>query len=228
MPQILLHQWQISPFCAKVRAVLEHKGLEYSCCDYNGLRALKVGGLSSVGKLPVLDYEGERITDSSAISAFLEERHPEAPLWPEDPILRAEAQLWEDWADESLYWLEVYFRFADPVAARATAVLLTKGRPGFETMLMGQIAPRMYAKKLQAQGLGRMAREDVEAKLFGHLDDLETVLESRSWLVGPRKTLADIAAAVQLRETMRTSPLRPRMEERRAVCEWIARTLPGE
>ena len=227
MPEILLHQWQISPFCAKVRAVLEHKGLEYSVRGYNGLLALRAKGLSSAGKLPVLDYDGERITDSSMIAAFLEQRHPDPPLWPEDPVVRAQARLWEDWADESLYWLEIYFRFNDPAAARATAALLTEGRPGFETLLMGQIAPRMYGRKLQAHGLGRMAREDVEAKLFGHLDDLEAVLESQSWLVGSRRTLADIAAAAQIREIMRTSPLRPRMEERRAVGEWLARTLPN-
>src|SRR5262245_13801112 len=104
MPAIVLHQWSISPFCGKVRRILEHKGLAYEVIDYNGFKARKASTLSSVGKLPVLDYDGERIQDSSDIAAFLEAKHPDKPIFPTDPELRARAHFWEDWADESLYW----------------------------------------------------------------------------------------------------------------------------
>ena len=40
-PAIVLHQWAISPFCGKVRRILEHKGLPFEVVDYNGLRARK-------------------------------------------------------------------------------------------------------------------------------------------------------------------------------------------
>ena len=66
VPAIILHQWRISPFCGKVRRVLEHKRLAYDVVDYNGLRARKASGLSAAGKLPVLDYDGERIRGRQA------------------------------------------------------------------------------------------------------------------------------------------------------------------
>ena len=100
MVDVVLHQWEFSPFCAKIRRILEHKCISYETVDYNGMKRLAVGKLSSVGKLPVLDYDGERIQESSRIAAYLDERHPEPPLLPEEPSERAMALLLEDWADE--------------------------------------------------------------------------------------------------------------------------------
>jgi len=128
MAAIVLHQWSISPFCGKVRRILEHKGLAYEIVNYNGFRARKASGLSSAGKLPVLDYDGERIQDSSDIAAFLEARHPEQPIFPADPELRARAHFWEDWADESLFWFEAHQRFMYREARLEAAKALTEGR----------------------------------------------------------------------------------------------------
>lgn len=224
MPAIVLHQWEISPFCGKVRRILEHKGLPYEAVSYNGLRALKATGLSSVGKLPVLDYDGERVQDSSDIAAFLEERHPEPPLFPADPEARALAKIWEDWADESLYWFEIHQRFLyDDARAQATA-LLTAGRPAIERAVMARVLKGLYRKKLVAQGLGRMAPERVEQKLLGHVDTLEGLLARREWLVGDRRSIADIAVASQLAEILRSSHLAPEIRKRPRVTEWLARS----
>lgn len=224
-PTILLHQWEISPFCAKARALLAHKGLAFEVRNYNGIHARKAAGLTPTGTLPVLDYGDERIGDSTAIAAFLEERHPDPPLWPADPRDRALTRIYEDWADESLYYFEVYLRFLYPEAAKAAAASLSDGRSGLERMLMELIFPRMYKKKLTAHGLARMPRDRVEGKLWGHLDDLETLVADRDWLVGDARTIADIAVASQLREMMRTSPLRAEFERRKAVVTFIERTL---
>jgi glutathione S-transferase len=223
MPAIVLHQWVISPFCGKVRRILEHKGLAYEVVNYNGLKARKASGLSGVGKLPVLDYDGERIQDSSDIAAFLEGKHPEQPIFPADPELRARAHIWEDWADESLYWFEVYQRFMYPEAREKAAALLAEGRPALERVLVARVIKRMYAKKLAAQGLGRMTPERVEQKLLGHVDTLETLLGRRKWLVGDGRTIADIAVASQLAEIVRSSHLAPEIAKRAKLTEWLAR-----
>jgi glutathione S-transferase len=223
MPAIVLHQWLISPFCGKVRRILEHKGLAYEVVNYNGLKARKASGLSSTGKLPVLEYDGERIQDSSEIAAFLESRHPERPIFPSDPEQRARAHFWEDWADESLFWFEVHQRFMYPEARAQAAALLAEGRPGFERVLIAGAVKRIYAKRLVAQGLGRMTPERVEQKLLGHVDRLETLLGQRTWLVGDTRTIADIAVASQLAEIVRSSHLAPEIGKRAKVSEWLAR-----
>ncbi len=223
MPAIVLHQWSISPFCGKVRRILEHKGLAYEVVDYNGIKARKASGLTPAGKLPVLDYDGERIQDSSDIAAFLEQKHPEPPIYPADPELRARAHFWEDWADESLYWFEVHQRFMYPDARAKAAALLAEGRPGFERVLISRAIKRIYTRKLAAQGLGRMTAERVEQKLLGHVDMLDALLAGRRWLVGDGRTIADIAVASQLAEIARSSHLAPEIERRAKVAEWLAR-----
>ena len=57
MPKVILHQWDMSPFCNKVRRCLKYKGVDYSIINYNGLAATQAAKLSSVGKLPVLDWD---------------------------------------------------------------------------------------------------------------------------------------------------------------------------
>lgn len=61
MPTVILHQWEISPFCGKVRKVLHHKGIDFTVVNYNGLFAAKAKRLTRVGELPVLGFEDERV-----------------------------------------------------------------------------------------------------------------------------------------------------------------------
>jgi len=223
MPTIVLHQWKISPFCGKVRQILEHKKLAYQTVDYNGLLARKAAGLSPAGKLPVLDHDGERIQDSSDIAAFLEAKHPEPAIFPRDPVLRARAHFWEDWADEALYWFEVYLRFMYPEAREQAAALLSEGRPRLERIVLARAIKGIYKKKLQAQGLGRMEPRRVEDKLLGHADALDALLRDRRWLVGDTRSIADIAVASQLAEIHRTSHLAGELAKRERLTEWLGR-----
>jgi len=68
--EVILHQWQVSPYCAKVRKMLRHKGIGFRAQNYHGLLASQAAKLSATGKLPVLDYDGQRIADSTAIATF--------------------------------------------------------------------------------------------------------------------------------------------------------------
>lgn len=223
MAKIVLHQWEVSPFCGKVRKLLRVKGLAFETADYGGLRAMQAASLSGVGKLPVLDYDGTRIQDSSDIAAFLEERHPAPALYPADPAQRGQALLLEDWADESLYWYEVYLRAAYPEVLPGVIALLCKGRPKWERAIFGAIFRRMYRVKLREQGLGRQDRTVVESHLLGHMVSLDAMLNGRDWLVGSAMSIADIAISAQIDEMLRTSVLAPRIREHAAVMAWIGR-----
>ena len=222
MAEIVLHQWEISPFCGKVRRILHHKRLPFRTVEYNGLRALQARKLGSVGKLPVLDYDGERIADSSRIAEFLEKRHPLPALVPTDPKERAIAQLWEDWADESLFWFEVYFRVNDADALHATSAYLCAGRPAWERALVTPLFRRDYRAKLHAQGLGRLPASEVDRLFTAHLDRLDLVLAGDSRLVGNSTSIADIAVAAQLDEIIRTSTRREWIRARPNIGRWLA------
>src|SRR6266850_3274360 len=182
MPQVVLHQWEMSPFCNKTRRCLRHKGLAFA----------------------VVDYNGERIADSSRIAEFLDRKHPAKLLYPKDPQALAAARLWEDWAGQSVYFYEIYFRMLDPVSLERGLDLICKGRPGWERVVLRAIFKRRYPKKLAQQGLARQPRADVERQFFTLLGDLDTLLSQRQWLAGEALSIADISVVAQIDELIRT------------------------
>lgn len=220
----ILHQFEISPFCNKARRMLRFKGVDFDVVEYPGFSATRAMKLSPAGKLPVLDIDGERIQDSSNIAEWLEQRIPDPPLYPDTPRKRAVARVWEETADESLFWFELYFRFADePEACAASVDLLCAGRTGVERALFGAIVPPMMQRRLRTQGLGRLGRDEVIARFAQHLDTVSDALGDGAWLVGDAPSIADIAVVAQLSEVARTSPRRTMITERPRVADWMAR-----
>ena len=220
---VVLHQWEISPFCQKVARALRHKGIAFEPLNYNGVLATKVQGLSKVGKLPVLDIDGQRIQDSTRIARYLDEAYPQLPLlYPQDPALKAQVELWEDWADELLYFYEVYFRAKDPVALNAAVDIAVQGRPGYERAILKPVLKSSLLAMLYFQGLGRMDANDVDSEFLRHLDRIEAVLPATGWLVGPARSIADIAVGSQLAEVVRTSRrMGPQVLSRPAIARWL-------
>lgn len=223
MPAIVLHQWEMSPFCNKARRCLSYKKLKYQVKDYNGLLARKAASLSPVGKLPVLDYDGERIQDSGRIAEFLDRKHAERRLYPQERVQLAATRVWEDWAGQSLYFYEIYFRMLDPVSLERGLDLICKGRPRWERAVLKAVFKRRYPRKLAQQGLARLPRHEVERQFFTLLEDLDVLLSERHWLVEPELTLADLSVAAQLTELIRTSDLAPRVLALPRLKAWIDR-----
>ncbi|MCU7696966.1 glutathione S-transferase family protein [Acinetobacter sp. AYS6] len=204
--KVVLHQWEISPFCQKAARTLRFKGIDFETVNYNGVLGAKVPLLSKVGKVPVLDIHGQRIQDSTRIARYLDENYPDAPrLYPKDPTQRALAELWEDWADESLYFYEVYLRVNDPEALKECIRISNMGRPAYEKMMVKAFILAELKTQLFFQGLGRMKAEDIHTEFRSHLDRIEQVLLQTGWLVGNTQTIADIAVVAQLGEVIRTS-----------------------
>jgi glutathione S-transferase len=64
--------------------------------------------------VPVLDADGEIVTDSPVILRWLEERYPDPPLWPRSERGRAEADLFVDWFNST--WKRPPNELADELA----------------------------------------------------------------------------------------------------------------
>ncbi len=223
MADVVLHQWQVSPFCAKVRKMLRHKGVAFRVENYHGLLAGKAAKLSAAGKLPVLDFDGLRVADSTAIAVFLDERLPAAPLYPADPAEAAMARIFEDWADESLYVYEIFFRAEYPEARAAAVALLCEGRPAWEQRLFAPLLVRTLRRRLQACGFRSAAKAEIETAFLRHMDDLDALLATRDWLVGRQPSIADIAVSAQIDEVVRTSHLAGRLRALPRLSAWLAR-----
>ena len=225
MAKIVLHQWEISPFCQKVARMLRFKGLDFETVNYNGILGAKVPTLTKVGKVPVLDINGKRIQDSTRIARYLDEAYPDlAKLYPVHPLEKVYAELWEDWADELLYFYEIHFRINDAKALAAAVKIASEGRPVHEAVIMKPLLKAGLNMQLKMQGLGRMNKESIEQEFKLHLDRIALVLEQNNWLVGHQQSIADIAVGSQLLEIIRNNnKFSAEILSHSSIANWIDR-----
>ena len=67
-----------------------------------GRRTLPIRLGDFLGTVPALASDGERISTNHQIARFLDDRHPERPLFPADPEQRRAVEEAERWANETL------------------------------------------------------------------------------------------------------------------------------
>jgi glutathione S-transferase len=220
---IVLHQFQISPFCDKIRRVLHWKGLDYQVREVPVSGALRIRRINRAGKLPCLEHDGQLVADSTDIAHYLERSFPEPPLLPKDPAQRGLCHLLEDWADESLYFTEMYLRFALPHNAERWIPELVHADPPMVKRIAPLLVPALMRRATRQQGVGRKTTAQVLADLGRHLDGLSAWLGERSWLVGDALSLADLAVFAQLFCICGAREGEEMLAERPALAAWMER-----
>ena len=125
-----LYSGPLSLFTGKVRIALADKGLDYELVSVPFSRAgyqpkhPAVVAANPKAQVPVLEDGALTLYDSTLILEYLEDRYPEPPLYPADPVGRARCRQLEAAADEILFpsvfelITEVFYQ---PDAARRNA-----------------------------------------------------------------------------------------------------------
>jgi glutathione S-transferase len=222
---IRLHQIEISPFCDKIRRVLNVKRQPYEVHNLKLAETLtRLRRLNPVGKVPALEHDGKVISDSSEIARYLEEKFPEPALIPRAPANRALAHMLEDWADESLYFYETRLRFTFAANIARTADLLLAEETGIMRRIGALAAPRTMKNMLAKQGIGRKTEGQVLDDVQRHAEAIAGWLAAREWLVGERLSLADIAVFVQLAAIRQTDEGERILATQPTVLSWMERT----
>lgn len=160
-----------SPFVRKVLVFAAEKGIELEVRQI-GLASDDPDFLaaSPFRKMPAFQDGDFRISDSSAIIAYLDAVKPEPVLIPADPRDRARTIWYDEFADTILF---------------ATAAKLFFNRI---------VAPRFLGREGDAVAADKAEAEELPALL----DYLETQIPPSGFLVGDRLTLADLAVASPL------------------------------
>jgi glutathione S-transferase len=195
---LTLWQYEVSPFCDKIRRALHWKGAPYRIREVPLVEALGVRKVNPAGKLPCLEDDGRFIADSTDIAHHLEAKYPEPPLLPKDPAQRALCHVLEDWADESLYFYEMRLRFTLPHNAKRFVPELTKHDAAWLRAAAPFVVPRMMRGVLAKQGLGRKPVDVLLRDVERHVGAIAGLLAGRGWLVGDALSLADLAVFAQL------------------------------
>lgn len=98
-----LWTFRLSPFAGKVRAAFAEKGVALELREIHiARRPARLAELNPTNRVPVLEPGAGAlpIRESSVICEWLEETHPEPPLWPADAALRGWARGTARWIDD--------------------------------------------------------------------------------------------------------------------------------
>jgi glutathione S-transferase len=194
---LTLYAFKISPYAAKVRAILRWKGLAFDERMVDPIDRRELKRLSGQIAVPVIDDGGTVVSDSTAIARYLDEKYPARPILPRDPALRARALLLEEWADEGLYRVVQPVRWLIPENARRSLALMRSAYPPGNAAKWAVVskvlvwdqrrkhAPRPPQRTSPAQILNRLAEV---------MDVLDGALAETGWLAGPEPSVADFAA----------------------------------
>jgi glutathione S-transferase len=180
MAQITLYGPRQAPFVLKVELALVLKKLEFSVEVPRGPEDYRRWS-PETGLLPVIDVDGTRVHDSSAILDYLDERFPEPPLLSSDPKVASSQRRLESWTEETFvfYWMNYLRGLVRADEAREEA-----GPP--RTGSRSRLSRRKKAPAVNFEkGLG---------KEFGQrLDDLVNFLGGRPFFYSDRVSRADLA-----------------------------------
>lgn len=218
-PAVRFYDWPHSPFCIKIRAILDYKSIAYERINPLGRAMVSIRRRGRIGKVPALEIDGELIVDSTEIAHAIEARFPDPTIIPAGRREQGLCHALEDWADESLYFLGLYFRWYEPEGRRAVP-------QSFGRSPAGRIAYLVYLRRilgqLKGQGTLRKPGAHVRADLERQLAAITALVEPGPFLLGERPYLCDFALLGQLLYLGRTPVGAVEMQRHEPIAGFMA------
>jgi glutathione S-transferase len=218
-----LYSWDLSPYSARVRMQIYAKGLTGIAIEQAPpVLTQTFYDHHPIGRLPLLEIDGEGVPESDVIAEYLEEIYPEPSLLGATPRetahIRTLARIGE------IYLLNNTFMLSVQTRALSAPTPVTTGNEAIVALLSGQLASntRVLDRMIGRDGfacLGRLTLAD--CALVPALFFLQAVLPG-SGLADPIAANANVAAywaAIQRQEPAARIlvELRRGVEERREL-----------
>ena len=185
---------------------------------------LRVG--DHLGTVPALAANGDRISTNHRIARFLDERHPDPPLFPADPEQRSRVEEAERWANDELQM--VARRILLPVALRdpsEASQAAGEGRLG-HLLYRQEVARRLIIPMIGRLvfNVGSATEQETMAGLPAMLDRIDDWIDE-GVLGGPQLNAADFMVAPSLALILYRPDVMPLFAGRPAL-ELVDRLLP--
>jgi glutathione S-transferase len=216
-----LYSWDLSPYSARVRMQIYAKGLTDIAIEPAPLvLTQKFHEDHPIGRLPLLEIDGEGVPESDVIAEYLEEIYPEPSLLGATPRETAHIRILARIGD--IYLLNTTFMLAVQTRALSAPAPVTTGNEGIVSLLVGQLASntKVLDRMIGRDGfacLGRLTLAD--CALVPALFFLETVLPAAGAAdpIGANANVAAYWTAIQRQEPAARVlvELRRGVEERR-------------
>lgn len=104
MAEIKIYSSILCPFAHRSRLTLLEKGIPFESIEIDlENKPANFRQISPYGKVPVLTHGDNRVWESAIVNEYLDEVFPNPPLLPKDPMQRAQARIWINFADTRLF-----------------------------------------------------------------------------------------------------------------------------
>ena len=182
-----------SPFCLKLESFLREAKIDYEVVPFDPRQSFR---RAPKGKIPFIeDEDGTLIGDSTLIIGRLSQRRGidlDAPL---DERAKAVSHAFRRMLDEHFYWVGVYARWCDEPGWSMIRGRFFARMPAWVRPVATAIAKRGMSRALQAQGVGRHAREEIYKLGTADMRALSDLLGDNRWFFGTDEpTLLDLWA----------------------------------
>ena len=221
-----LYQFALCPFCNKVRAGLQLKGVPFEEVEVSPRSKVELPSLpeGAPRKVPVLEVGSTVLWDSTQILSQLDEAFPDTLRFtPADEAMRLRADTMEQWVDDQ------FIESLPPVlygtwreATKASKVIAKHSRfgtgEGLAVKFGGPLIMHAVAKRI----LKRNGRTDAHAWVRENLDYFEQELGERDFVCGDTLTVADVAMHGAL-TCISPFPIFENVESRPRLHAWFER-----
>lgn len=100
MADITIYSSVACPYAHRSRLALLEKGVEFELIEID-LQNKPAGftDISPYGKVPAIAHKNKQVWESAIINEYLDEVFPNPPLLPQNPLDKAQARIWIDFAN---------------------------------------------------------------------------------------------------------------------------------
>ncbi len=224
---------EVSLYTGKVRAYLRFKGIEFDeVLATPEVYANVIVPRTGVRFIPVLISDDDvAVQDSTAIIDFLEEREPEASVYPSGPLQRLVALLLEVYGDEWLVIPAMHYRWSFPenraFAVREFGALAGSDATPEQQLAIGEMVAKPFAGALPMLGVTEATAAAIEQSYLGLLGELDAHFAQHPYLLGGRPSIGDFGLIGPLYAHLYRDPYSGRLMRQRAprVAAWVERMI---
>ncbi|MDE2394288.1 MAG: glutathione S-transferase family protein [Burkholderiales bacterium] len=214
MTELILHQYEGSPFAEKARLMLGFKGLAWRAVAIPQIMPKPdlVALTGGYRKTPVLQVGADVYCDTALIARRLEQEAPEPTLFPAAAPL---APMLAQWADTTLFWTMI------PVAMQPAGIAKIFAGVGPEVVKAFGADRASFTS-----GMRRQSFVDASANLGLILARFESQLgDGRRFLFGDAASIADFSLAHNLWFLRRAGLREAWIDRHGSVSAWFDRVL---
>ncbi len=216
-----LYQYNVCPFCWKVKALLHYKKIPYQSIEVHPLNKKEISFSKTYKKVPIyIDRQGKQHDDSTPIMQWIDQEFSENPVFSKEGKVQEEENKWLQWADATLVRSLpplIYGTMGDALKAFDYITQEEKFSwwQKFSVKYSGALVMNMIGKR-NAKQLGIT---NPTATVLNHLQTWAQALAGKDFLGGNKPNGADLAIYGILK-SIETLPAFSLLEKVPKVLSW--------